>query len=357
MATDPPVDPHSAYQASEKNKDSKDKPADDSKVVEISEEDLKLKESLDASVATVQAPAASADEKRAALQSLVAEIRTSTSSMTSVPKPLKFLRPHYAPLKLHFAAMAAADANRTLLADVLSVLGMTMAADDVRESLNFRLLGSKEDLACWGHEYIRNLTGEIAAEHAARTTAAPPASVADLKPLVDQIVDFYLKHNAECDACDLMLEVDRLGDLVPLVSAEGDAHERIGAYLARCATFAGTKDERDELLTTAFRVYLAGGAQVHALRVALRLDAADKVQQALAACTDAARRKQMALVVGAQRFAAHGVEDDELAPLFGNASVRFCGVSANAWVLSRLFADKWGVLANMMGFLSDTCRL
>lgn len=32
---------------------------------------------------------------RPALESLRTLIRTSTSSMTSVPKPLKFLRPHY----------------------------------------------------------------------------------------------------------------------------------------------------------------------------------------------------------------------------------------------------------------------
>jgi len=37
------------------------------------------------------------------------EIRTSTSSMTSVPKPLKFLRPHYGTLKSYFESMAESD--------------------------------------------------------------------------------------------------------------------------------------------------------------------------------------------------------------------------------------------------------
>jgi 26S proteasome regulatory subunit N1 len=44
------------------------------------------------------------------------------------------------------------------MADVLSVLGMTMAGDGSRESLKFRLQGSKEDLSVWGHEYIRYVT-------------------------------------------------------------------------------------------------------------------------------------------------------------------------------------------------------
>eukprot|EP00965_Chrysotila_dentata_P105542 3485817-Pleurochrysis_carterae.AAC.1 len=36
--------------------------------------------------------------RKAALNSMISEIRTSTSSMTSVPKPLKFLRTHYGEL-------------------------------------------------------------------------------------------------------------------------------------------------------------------------------------------------------------------------------------------------------------------
>lgn len=37
------------------------------------------------------------------------EIRTSTSSMTSVPKPLKFLRPHYGTLKAHYETLTDSD--------------------------------------------------------------------------------------------------------------------------------------------------------------------------------------------------------------------------------------------------------
>src|SRR5690606_6963768 len=37
--------------------------------------------------------------QKAALDALVKEIRSSTSSMTSVPKPLKFLKPHYEKIK------------------------------------------------------------------------------------------------------------------------------------------------------------------------------------------------------------------------------------------------------------------
>jgi hypothetical protein len=37
------------------------------------------------------------------------EIRSATSSMTSVPKPLKFLRPHYGALKSFFETMPESE--------------------------------------------------------------------------------------------------------------------------------------------------------------------------------------------------------------------------------------------------------
>ena len=88
------------------------------------------------------------------------EIRSSTSSMTSVPKPLKFLRPHYGTLKAHYEKMSEADLKvycefgccplisitvaQTLisffmqkyLADILSVLALTMSAEGERVCLH-----------------------------------------------------------------------------------------------------------------------------------------------------------------------------------------------------------------------------
>lgn len=87
------------------------------------------------------------------------EIRASTSSMTSVPKPLKFLRPHYGTLKAFHQTMPDSDlkvchlhftfflgmAWRSLffsfcvfqkyLSDILSVLALTMSAEGERVCL------------------------------------------------------------------------------------------------------------------------------------------------------------------------------------------------------------------------------
>lgn len=64
---------------------------------ELSEEDAELKNNLEMLVERVKE--SNLGVQNTALEALRKEIRTSTSSMTSVPKPLKFLRPHYDGLK------------------------------------------------------------------------------------------------------------------------------------------------------------------------------------------------------------------------------------------------------------------
>jgi len=90
----------------------------------------------------------------AALESLRTLIRTSTSSMTSVPKPLKFLRPHYDTLTKRYEEFTDVKAKRNL-ADILSVLAMTMGDPKQRATLRYRLAGSDEPIGSWGHEYVR----------------------------------------------------------------------------------------------------------------------------------------------------------------------------------------------------------
>lgn len=52
----------------------------------------------------------------------------------------------------------------------------------------------QEDVASWGHEYIRSLSGEIGEEYHARREK--DESVEDLLALVAQIVPFHMTHNA-----------------------------------------------------------------------------------------------------------------------------------------------------------------
>ena len=103
----------------------------------MSEEDRELKERLETCVSTVlnleDESNVTIQIRSNALDVIVTELRTATSSMTSVPKPLKFLRPHFAPIKTLYTTMEKetdlgndALELRARLADVLAVLAMTM---------------------------------------------------------------------------------------------------------------------------------------------------------------------------------------------------------------------------------------
>lgn len=89
---------------------------------DLNEEDLALKKDLEMCVERVRDPEAGV--ARLALETLRREIKTSTSSMTAVPKPLKFLRAHFASLVAAHDTVTDAE-NRSSLADVISVLAMT----------------------------------------------------------------------------------------------------------------------------------------------------------------------------------------------------------------------------------------
>jgi 26S proteasome regulatory subunit N1 len=49
------------------------------------------------------------DLRKTAIEGLKTEVRSSTSSMTGVPKPFKFLRPHYQRVKDMYETYAPTD--------------------------------------------------------------------------------------------------------------------------------------------------------------------------------------------------------------------------------------------------------
>lgn len=148
--------------------------------------------------------------------------------MTAVPKPLKFLRPHYETLEKSYESWPDGE-NKTSLADVLSVLGMTFSDEERRDSLKYRLRAPSADLASWGHEYIRHLALEIGSEFSERMEKEQETR--DIFDLAEIIVPFYLKHNAEADAVDLLTELEAIEHLTNFV--DKDTYDRVCLYMVR----------------------------------------------------------------------------------------------------------------------------
>lgn len=303
-------DPNSASGSGTKDEASVKVPAkdpkkkDDKKDEDLSEEDLALKQQLELYVERVQDP--DPGLQKVALESMRTEIRTSTSSMTSVPKPLKFLRPHYGTLKAYYETMPDSDLKK-YMADILSVLALTMSAEGERESLKFRLLGSEGDIGSWGHEYVRNLAGEIAQEYAKRQT--DEATIDDLMELVQEIVAFHMKHNAEPEAVDLLMEVEDLDLLVEHVDATN--FKRTCLYLTSAAKYLPGPDDM-LVLDIAYMIYLKFEEFPNALQIALFLDNMQYVKQIFTSCNDLLRKKQFCYIL-----ARHGITlelDDDMVP-------------------------------------------
>lgn len=76
-----------------------------------------------------------------------------TSSMTSVPKPLKLLREFYPRLEEVYEQMSTFP-SKAVLADILSMQAMAME-DKERKILRYRMKGSQEKISSFGHPYIR----------------------------------------------------------------------------------------------------------------------------------------------------------------------------------------------------------
>lgn len=329
-AEDKQSDPTSDAPAPSPDEPSK-KPQEKSDV-ELSEEDQALKEKLDLLVTRVMD--VDSGVQNLALQTIRTEIRSATSSMTSVPKPLKFLRPNFEPLKSYYATSMNEGPNRVFLADVLSVLAMTMGDSANCESLRFKLRGTSEAPHLWGHEYVRHLAGEIALEYhaiidmdevmvddedsveesadkAEKPLVLKRATLPEIHRLVADIVPFLITSNAEPEAVDLLMEVDSLSKLVEHVDEHNYA--RVCLYLKSCADYLSKKKEIDHLLKIAIDVYVKVGKLPYAMQVALRKSDMDLIKSIYTSSPKGSVvRLQLALDLGrANILLDEDVEDDD----------------------------------------------
>ncbi|XP_022096378.1 26S proteasome non-ATPase regulatory subunit 2-like [Acanthaster planci] len=283
-----------AEKKSQKEESKNDKKVEEDKEADLSEEDRQLQEELTMLVERLTEP----DNTlyRPALEQLRQMIRASTSSMTSVPKPLKFLRPHYGTIKEVYNKMVEGE-NKRFCADIISVLGMTMS--DNRDCLNYRMLGSKEDIGTWGHEYVRHLAGEIGQVWAETEEDSAKEQRERLLALARQIVPYHMKHNAEAEACDLLMEIEKLDLLEEFV--DENAFPRVCLYLTSCVNYV-PEPEDSILLRTALGIFRKFNRYAEAMRLAIQLNDMELVEDIFTTCKDSLMQKQLAYMLGAQQI-------------------------------------------------------
>ena len=106
---------------------------------------------------------------------------------------------------------------------------------------------AEDNLGTWGHEFVRSLAGEIGQEYNQRVIdGADPDTdepFKDILQMVSVIVPFHVTHNAEAEAVDLLIEVQRLKILLELDSIDENNYKRICLYLIKTASYMSDPDD------------------------------------------------------------------------------------------------------------------
>lgn len=253
------------------------------------------------------------------LEAIKDSIKTSTSSMTAVPKPLKFLRPHYEPMIKLYEEWPASD-DKTSLADVLSVIGMTFSDEDRQDTLKFRLLAPTSDIGSWGHEYTRHLALELGEVYTKRLTAEEPYQ--DLIDLALVLVPLFLKSNAEADAVDLMSELEIIEDIPKFL--DKDTYPRVCLYMVSMVNLL-TYPEDQQFLRTAHDIYKQYDQLTQAIVLAIRLNDTELIKADFESTKDVALKKQMALLIARQQIVldlpTETDEEQEIAECLNNTKL------------------------------------
>ncbi|KAG5889970.1 hypothetical protein JTB14_020258 [Gonioctena quinquepunctata] len=227
-----------------------------------------------------------------ALEMMKYLIRTSTTSMTSVPKPLKYLAPFYDHLKLTHKKMAKGP-TRSSLADVISLLAMgTAGGEDAkknRECLKYCLMGTMENIGDWGHEYIRQLEKEIVHQWPYNCEKSSKT----LMPLIHDILIFNCNHHAEIQACDLLTEVDLL-HMLPEYMAK-NTYQRMCMYLMSCAKYVDSI-ERSKIMGMICEQYLRFKEYSKSLITAIQMNDHEMVGKIFTSCKDKTTLYQLAFI-------------------------------------------------------------
>ena len=168
----------------------------------------------------------------------------------------------------------------------------------------------------WGHEYLRSLSGEISLEHNKRVEEGK--DVNELIELVDVIIPYFINHNEEPEAVDLLMEVEQLSKLPRECTSSN--YDRVCRYLLSCASYAADPEEMTKAYTTAFQIYLANKKYPEALRVAQKLGDNELVQETMNACQDKVTLQQLAFMLGRHRT-PYETSVEELARIISNQNL------------------------------------
>ena len=230
------------------------------------------------------------------------EITTATSSMTSIPKPLKFLRMHFTDIKNFydkFVPTTEKDKNyKLMLSDLLSVL-LTVVTEKDEEGkeltiLSYVLSGTRKEITSWGIEYVRSLCSDIGQEYNSRLDKDEPTN--ELLELVKMFAPYLIKQHCENDAIDLLIEVESLDDIKNYINENN--YKKICLYLLSIANYSADTDEYRSILELVYNIYFDKfGQYIDAMRVAIKIGNILYIKQTFIKCNDLLTKMQLGFIL------------------------------------------------------------
>ena len=255
------------------------------------------------------------------------EITTSTSSMTSIPRPLKFARMHFTELKEFYDKFIPKNDKeneyKLMLSDLISVILTVINEKDENGKeltiLSYVLSGTKKDITSWGQEYIRSLCSDIGQEFNQRLDKDEPTN--DLLDLVKIIAPYLIKQHCESDAIDLLIEVDCINDIKEFINENN--YKKICLYLLSITNYSADTEEYRETLELVYSIYYNKFHQyIDAMRVAIKIGNMLYIKQTFHQCEDLTTKKQLAFILAKEGIfldeEEKTIKDNELMEILRN---------------------------------------
>jgi len=117
---------------------------------------------------------------------------------------------------------------------------------------------------------------------------------------VDEIVPYFINNNAEHDAIDLLLIVDKLEDIKGYVTKAN--FNKVNMYLSASSNYSVDYEEMVKTLGILYDIALGLEEYLYALRIAIKLDDNDKIKELFTECPDEVIKKQLAYNCARQKI-------------------------------------------------------
>lgn len=303
----------------ENKDDGKDNEYKDNKLIEkkepqLSEEEKELSKNIEDMITGLLD--SDTEIKKNAYNLLKKEITTSTGSMTSIPKPLKFCRIHYTKVKEVYLKEKTehpnSDAQR-ILGDFLCIL--VLVTDTTDTSLQYILENNLTEFSEWGQELVRSLSGEITTEYLKRLDENKSSD--DLIKLVSHTVNSLILSHNENEAIDFLIELDLVEDIKNYCNEIN--YKKFCSYILAISNYAAESTEQKKLLEIVFELYTKYNELTNALRVAIKLKEKMYITSTLHACQSKASKLQAAFILARANYYVESYDLElELAEIMKN---------------------------------------